>query len=369
MSDLPIKPSKPTRGRGAVTNHPSRFLAAVVEPQSDDWGDGLDILEHWQARSTKVQVKPDLTKRLITTNRSPDIPFEQSINPYKGCEHGCIYCFARPTHAYLDLSPGLDFETHIFYKTNVREHLLRELARPSYRISPIAMGTNTDPYQPIEREHRITRTVLELALQTRHPVSIVTKGVLVLRDLDLLTELAKHDLVHVSVSLTTLSKSLKQQLEPRTASPSARLRIIRELSKAGVPTGAMFAPMIPYVNDHELEVLVSTAHQAGARWGAYILLRLPREVRPLFEEWLQNHYPERQRKVMNVLDAHHQKPEGRTQWSVRMRGTGVFADLLSQRFAIASRKVGFDHERAPLRTDLFRPPTSGAEAGQIGLFD
>ena len=369
MSDQPIKLGKSIKGRGAVTNHPSRFLAAAVEPQSDDWGDGSDILEYWQTRNTKVQIRPDLTKRLITSNRSPDIPFDQSINPYKGCEHGCVYCFARPTHAYLDLSPGLDFETHIFYKTHVRENLLRELGKPSYVVSPIAMGTNTDPYQPIEREHQITRTILELALQTQHPVSIVTKGVLILRDLDLLTELAKHNLVHVSVSLTTLSKSLKQQLEPRTASPSARLRMIRELSNAGVPTGAMFAPMIPYVNDHELEALVSAAHEAGAGWGAYILLRLPREVRPLFTQWLQDHYPERQRKVMNVLDAHHEKPEGRTQWSVRMRGTGVFADLLSQRFAIAARKVGFDGDRTPLRTDLFRPPTPDAAAGQMGLFD
>ena len=363
------KPSHSTKGRGAVTNHPSRFLTAVVEPQSDDWGDGSDILEHWQTRNTKVQIRPDLTKQLITTNGSPDIPFDKSINPYKGCEHGCVYCFARPTHAYLDLSPGLDFETHIFYKTNVRENLLRELAKPNYVVSPIAMGTNTDPYQPIEREYQITRTVLELALQTQHPVSIVTKGVLILRDLDLLTALAERDLVHVSVSLTTLSKSLKQRLEPRTASPSARLRIIRELFNAGVPTGAMFAPMIPYVNDHELESLVSAAHEAGAGWGAYILLRLPREVRPLFVQWLRDHYPERQRKVMNVLDAHHQKPEGRTQWSTRMRGTGVFADLLSQRFAIAARKVSFDRDRIPLRTDLFRPPPQGAAARQMGLFD
>ena len=361
--------AKATKGRGALSNQASRFLAAVVHPESDDWGDGAEILEYWHSRTSKVQIKADLTKQLITTNRSPDIPFDQSINPYKGCEHGCVYCFARPTHAYLDLSPGLDFETHIFYKTNAREGLLRELAKPRYKVSPIAMGTNTDPYQPIEREHQVTRAVLEVALQTRHPVSIVTKGVLILRDLDLLAELAKFNLVHVSVSLTTLDKQLKQQLEPRTASPGARLRIIRELSQAGVPTGAMFAPIIPYINDHELEALVAAARGAGASWGAYILLRLPREVRPLFTQWLANYYPERQHKVMNMLDAHHQDPKGRSQWSVRMRGTGVFADLLSQRFANAARKGGLHKPRSQLRTDLFQPPKQDVATVQIGLFD
>ena len=356
--------------RGAGSNPPSRFLHQSSEAASDDWGDGSDVLEHWRSKNVRVQTQPDLTRRLITTNRSPDIPFDQSINPYKGCEHGCIYCFARPTHAYLDLSPGLDFETRIFYKSNVREQLLTELAGKRYRVSPIAMGTNTDPYQPLERSLRVTRSVLEVALHTRHPVSIVTKGALVLRDLDLLSELAAHGLAHVSVSLTTLDKPLKNRLEPRTASPNARLKMIAELHKAGVPTGVMFAPIIPYINDHEVETMVEAAKDAGASWGAYILLRLPREVRGLFAEWLNNHYPERAAKVLNVLAAHHQNAKARTQWGVRMRGTGVFADLLSQRFARAMRKVGLDKDRESLRTDLFCPPRQATlDHQQLGLFD
>ncbi len=344
------------KGRGAVSNAASRFLSTHSEHESDGWDAEVE-----PASGIATEFAADLTRRLITRNQSPDIPFDRSINPYKGCEHGCVYCFARPTHAYLDLSPGIDFETRIFYKTGVRENLTAELGRAGYRCRPIAMGTNTDPYQPAEKRLRVTRTILEVLLEHNHPVTIVTKGQLILRDLDLLAELASRGLASVAVSLTTLDNELKTRLEPRAAGPAARLRTIRELAAAGVPTGAMLAPVIPFLNDHEIEALVQAAAEAGACRANYILLRLPLEVKALFEEWLSVHYPLRAERVMNAIRASRGGRAYDAAWGRRMRGEGVFAELISRRFATAARKHGLLRDdgrgESELRTDLFRPPS------------
>ena len=342
----------PHKGRGATINPASRYLATRSEAADDGW-DG----EQEPPPNPATQYLPDRTVRILTRNQSPDVPFDRSINAYKGCEHGCIYCYARPTHAYLDLSPGLDFETKIFYKTQVRERLLEELGRPSYQCRPIAMGTNTDPYQPAERRLKITRTILEVALEHRHPVTITTKSALALRDADLLAELAQLGLVAVMVSVTTLSNALKVKLEPRTASPAARLRTIEGLRRRGVPVGAMAAPMIPFINDEELEAIVGRAAEAGAQAVHYILLRLPLEVKDLFEAWLMEHYPLRAQRVMNAIRDARGGRANDSAWGRRMRGTGPFADLLAARFAAACRKHGLRNARLPpLRADLFRPP-------------
>lgn len=342
----------PHKGRGATINPASRYLAARSEAADDGWGGEQEPPSH-----PTTQYLPDRTVRILARNQSPDVPFDRSINAYKGCEHGCIYCYARPTHAYLDLSPGLDFETKIFYKTNVRERLLKEFGRPSYQCRPIAMGTNTDPYQPAERQLKITRTILEAALEHRHPVTITTKSALALRDADLLAELAQLGLAAVMVSVTTLSNELKVKLEPRTASPAARLRTIEGLRRRGVPVGAMAAPMIPFINDEELEAIVGRAAQAGAQAVHYILLRLPLEVKDLFEAWLTEHYPLRKQRVMNAIRDARGGRANDSAWGRRMRGTGPFADLLAARFAAACRKHGLRNARLPpLRTDLFRPP-------------
>lgn len=350
------------KGRGATINPASRYLPTTSEAADDGW-DLDDVPE--PAPSTEFY--PDRTVRLITRNRSPDIPFDRSINAYKGCEHGCVYCYARPTHAYLDLSPGLDFETRIFYKTGVRERLLEELGRRSYECRTIAMGTNTDPYQPVEKRLRITRTVLEVALACRHPVSIVTKSQLILRDADVLAELAGLGLASVMVSVTTLSNELKVKLEPRTAGPAARLRVIEKLRDHGVPVGAMAAPVIPFINDAELEAIVARAAGAGARAVRYVLLRLPLEVKELFEAWLAEHYPMRAERVMNAVRDTRGGKAYDSAWGRRMRGSGPFAELLKSRFAAACRKHGLENAELPtLRTDLFRPPI--ADGRQLSLW-
>ena len=341
------------KGRGALTNLESRFVQTRSVPVADGWA-----IEPDPASRPGTTLLPDRTVKLLTSNRSPDIPFDRSINAYKGCEHGCVYCFARPTHAYLDLSPGLDFETRIFFKTDVRKRLEDELGRRGYQCQPIAMGTNTDPYQPAEKELKITRQVLETLLEWRHPVTIVTKGQLILRDLDLLAELARLDLVHVSVSVTTLRNELKTKLEPRTASPAARLRMIAALSEAGVPTGAMFAPVIPFVNDGEMESIVAACAEAGARNVAYILLRLPREVGPLFQEWLDEHYPLKASRVESAVREMRGGKLYRSSWGQRMRGTGPIAELIGSRFAraLAANGLAGADRMGNLRTDLFQPP-------------
>ena len=336
-------------GRGSITNKESRFLKTTSEAVDDGWsntspldgqaGDGPEG-DGPENNRIPTQIYVDRTKNLITRNRSPDIPFDQSINPYKGCEHGCIYCFARPTHAYLDLSPGLDFETKIFRKSEPAKHLEVELAKPKYQCQVIAMGTNTDPYQPAEKSQRVTREILESLLRYKHPVSIVTKSKLILRDLDLLEELAALGLVHVNVSVTTLSNELKTKLEPRTASPAARLRTIAQLRAAGIPTGTLVAPVIPFINDHEMEDIVAAAAAAGAMVARYILLRLPLEVKPLMEEWLAEHFPDRAARVMAAVRDTRGGKAYRAEWHTRMVGQGEIAALLRARFAKAVKSCG-----------------------------
>ena len=300
---------------------------------------------------------PDRTVRLITRNKSPDINFDRSINAYKGCEHGCVYCFARPTHAYLDLSPGLDFETRIFFKTRVRSNLEKELAGRNYQCRTIAMGTNTDPYQPAERDKKITREILEILLEHKHPVSLVTKSQLILRDLDLLTELAAHQLVNIHVSVTTLDNTLKTRLEPRTAGPKARLKVIRTLRRAGVPVGAMVAPVIPFINDAEIEDIVAASVEAGARALGYILLRLPLEVAPMFHDWLNTHYPLKTERVENALRSSRGGALYNAAWGQRMVGYGAVAQMIASRFHQALNKHGLRDVRLPEpRCDLFAVP-------------
>ena len=338
------------KGRGAVSNPAGRFETTPSEAVDDGW-----LLQE-AAPDPRTTYLPDATRNIIAKNSSPDIPFSQSINPYKGCEHGCVYCYARPTHAYLDLSPGLDFETKIFYKTEPAERLREALDRDEYQCKPLAMGTNTDPYQPGEKHYQVTRRVLEVLLEYRHPVTIVSKGALILRDLDLLSELAAHGLASVAISITTLDNALKTKLEPRTASPSARLRVVRELAAADVPVGAMMAPVIPVINDGEIEAVVAAAAEAGAEFVGYVVLRLPFEVKDLFTEWLAEHYPLKAEHVMNRVRELHGGKEYQAEWGARMRGRGVYADLIAKRFEVALRKNGLDKSprRRELRTDLFR---------------
>ncbi len=352
--------------RGATLSPQSRYLARTSEPVDDGWAarpedvDDAGVLEDelFPAPDPATELLPDRTVRLITRNRSPDIPFDRSINAYKGCEHGCVYCFARPTHAYLDLSPGIDFETRIFYKTRVREHLEAELGKAGYECRTLALGTNTDPYQPAERDKRITRTILEVLLEHRHPVSIVTKGALILRDADLLAELAALGLVSVHVSVTTLDPNLKRRLEPRTAGPAARLKIIRELKARGVPVGAMVAPVIPFVNDAELEDIVDACVEAGAEALGYILLRLPLEVAPMFQSWLATHYPLKAQRVEAAIRSARGGELYRAAWGRRMVGEGAFADLIAKRFNRALKRHGLKDVRLPeLRRDRFAVPT------------
>lgn len=338
---------KAAKTRGAQSNAGSRFLP--TQTLYDD-GQAPDVAK-------ACEFYPDTTRRLITRNSSPDINFDRSINAYKGCEHGCVYCFARPTHAYLDLSPGLDFETRIFYKTNVESLLRAELAAKSYTPATIALGTNTDPYQPVEKLRQNTRKILEVLLAHRHPVSIVTKGALIERDLDLLAELAGYGLVSVMLSITTLDNRLKAKLEPRAASPAKRLQVLRQLRHAGVPTGVMVAPLIPWVNDMELEDILGAAAKAGAQRANYILLRLPSEVKTLFAEWLAVHYPERAQHVLNLIRDTRGGELYKSAWGERMRGTGPVAGLLAKRFEVAARRLGLTAQATPLRCDLFRVPS------------
>ena len=354
------------KGRGSASNDASRYLKLKTESIDDGW------YAEQESVPSKTQVFADRTVKIITHNQSPDISFSQSINPYKGCEHGCIYCFARPTHAYLDLSPGLDFETKLFYKTNVRAHLLDELSKPSYVCSTIAIGTNTDPYQPLEKDKRVMREILQTLLELRHPVGIVTKSSLVLRDLDVLSAMADLGLAHVYLSVTTLDNSLKTKLEPRTAAPGARLRTIAKLREAGIPVGAMVAPVIPFINDHELEDLVAKCAVAGAQAVSYILIRLPLEVRPLFEQWLQDHYPLKADRVMAAIRDTRGGKAYRSEWHRRMVGQGPIAELIAKRFAVALKRTDLKAGKlAPLRTDLFTPPVQSKRRPpdpQLNLF-
>jgi len=330
------------KGRGAVSNPGGRFEATRLEAADDGWGS----LEEPPRRPETLLIA-DRPRRAISRNDSPDVPFEQSVNPYQGCEHGCIYCFARPSHAYWNLGAGLDFETRIFHKPGLAQRLAEELAAPGYVCKPINLGANTDPYQPAEREHRTTRALLEVLLAHRHPVTVVTKGAMILRDLDLLAALAQQRLCSVAVSLTTLDDGLKRLLEPRAAAPQARLRVIRELAAAGVPVTVLLAPVIPALNDHEMEALVGAAAEAGASNAAFMLLRLPHELGTLFEQWLREHYPQRADRVLNLLRELRGGRLNDPRFGHRMRGAGPYAALLSARFAAACRRSGLGNGRGP----------------------
>ncbi len=351
---------KPVSHRGAISNATGRFERYSAEAFDDGWGREEDL------PPLRTEVAVDATRTIITRNTSPDVPFDRSINPYRGCEHGCIYCFARPTHAFLGLSPGLDFETRLFAKPDAARLLEQELSNPRYRPAVLAIGTNTDPYQPIERERRIMRNCLEVLAAFNHPVMITTKGHLVTRDLDILVPMAAKGLAAVGISVTTLDRDLCRKLEPRAPVPAMRLDAIRQLSQAGVPVSVMAAPMIPFVTDHELERILEAARQAGATGAAYILLRLPDEVKELFAQWLDTHFPQRAAHVMSLMV---QQRGGRAydaQWGVRFKGTGAHADLLAQRFALAVKRFGFTDRHVALETGLFkRPPRPG---DQMALF-
>lgn len=355
--------SQSFKGRGALSNPPVRFEANSVEKQDDGW------YQEEEGDAPGEIVLPDSAKTVITTNNSPDVGFDQSINPYRGCSHGCIYCFARPTHAYLGLSPGLDFETRLFYKDNAAELLRAELGKRNYVCKPIALGINTDGWQPLEKRLRVTRSVLEVLAECRHPVTIVTKSALIMRDLDLLQSLAKDQLVSVTLSITSLDNEIKRTLEPRTASPQARLKVIEQLSDAGIPVGVLVAPVIPALTDHELEQILESASAAGATSAGYVLLRLPLEISPLFREWLSEHYPDRAAHVMSLINQSRGGKDYQSEFGTRMVGTGVFAQLLSKRFEVAKRKFAFDdsRERHNLRTDLFRPPTGHQPQMSLGF--
>ncbi len=345
-------------GRGAVTNPAGRFESLSVAAVDDGWQHDDETLPPLQ---TTVQV--DASRSILTRNDSPDVPFTQSINPYRGCEHGCVYCFARPTHAYFNLSPGLDFETKLFYKPDAVALLEAELSKASYRCQTIALGTNTDPYQPIERQHRLMRGILELLARCQHPVSIVTKGSLIERDIDVLAAMAAKNLASVAISITSLSNDLKRTLEPRAASPAARLRVIKSLSDAGVPVTVLVAPVIPLLTDHELEKILEAAFSAGARHAGYLLLRLPFEVKQLFRDWLNAHEPLKAQHVMSLLNQLRGGRDNDPRFGFRQRGMGVYAELLAKRFASACQRIGLNQgERYALDTGQFvRPGPAGAQ--------
>jgi len=350
----------PLKGRGALSNPDGRFERATREAVDDGW------YRDEEEPDPATELRIDSARRIITTNDSPDVPFDYSINPYRGCEHGCAYCYARPTHEYLGLSAGLDFERKLYYKPAAAALLEAELARPGYVCKPITLGTNTDPYQPVERRLGITRSILEVLARCRHPVSVVTKGSAVLRDLDLLAGLARDGLASVAVSVTTLDDDVKRTLEPRAASPEARLRVIRALADAGVPVGVMVAPILPAVTDHELEAILARAAHAGARSAAYVLLRLPHGVKDLYREWLQAHRPDGAARALSVLREMRGGRDNDPRFGSRMRGGGPYAELLRARFMLACRKLGLETGREKrLPVELFRPP--GGARAQMSL--
>jgi DNA repair photolyase len=348
------------RGRGAQSNHTGRFETQTRERFDDGW----DNVEPLNIFETVEHL--ERAKTIITSNDSPDIGFDRSINAYRGCEHGCSYCFARPTHAFLGHSAGIEFERDIYVKTNAVEALRAELGARNYKVKPIAMGTNTDPYQPAERKHRLTRGILEVMLETRHPVLITTKSALIIRDLDILTELAKLGLVKVGISMTSMDHKLSRKMEPRASSPARRLEAIRLLSEAGIPTAVLASPMIPAINDMELERILDAAKAQGAVGASMILLRLPGEVRDIFREWLLRHFPDRVRHVLSLVRDTRSGKDYDARWGVRMTGEGPYATLLRQRFEKARDRYGLGVKMPNLRTDLFEAPRM--EDRQMSLF-
>jgi DNA repair photolyase len=354
---------QPFKGRGAGSNPTGRFETLSVEQTDDGW-----YPDETPANPAET-VLPDRARGIISTNDSPDVGFEQSINPYRGCAHGCVYCFARPSHAYLGLSPGLDFETKLFYKADAAMLLEAELGKPKYVCKPIALGINTDGYQPLERKLEVTRSILAVLARCRHPVTIVTKSALILRDLDLLGQLAADRLVSVMVSITSLTDHIKRTLEPRTASAQARLRVVKELSQAKVPVGVLIAPVIPAITDHEMEDILTAASAAGATSAGYVLLRLPHELKIIFREWLQDHDPDRAAHVMSLINQARGGKDYDSRFGVRMKGTGPWAELLRARFDLAKRRLGLDssEDRHALDTSKFTPPLLATPQLSLGF--
>jgi DNA repair photolyase len=356
-------PAQARKGRGAVSNRPGRYEPGDRPAEDDGWPraeeeEGLPPL--------RTVVGLDASKTIISRNDSPDIPFDQSINPYRGCEHGCIYCFARPTHAYLGHSPGLDFETRLYHKPNAAKLLEKELRRPSYRPSLIALGANTDPYQPIERRYRLTRSILQVLSDFNHPVGITTKSANVLRDIDLLTSMARRRLVHVAISVTSLNADIARQLEPRASAPHRRLAAIKQLAAAGIPVSVSVAPIIPALTDHEIEAIIEAAVKNGARGVNWTLLRLPLEIKDLFEEWLEAHVPDRADHVLNLVKDCHGGQIYSSQWGSRMKGSGPYAEMIRQRVEQAAKRHGIGAR--DWRLDLSRFAVPRAASAQPDLF-
>ncbi len=357
---------RPRRGRGAVTNPASRFDSETAQPFDDGWSTLTADLADLPPLATTLT--PDASRSVISWNQSPDIGFDRAVNPYRGCEHGCIYCYARPTHAYLGFSPGLDFETRLIFKPDVAEQLERELRKPGYVARPLTLGSNTDPYQPVERTLKLTRSVLEVLERFGHPVGIVTKSAGVLRDLDILQRMAQRNLARVWLSVTTLDASLARRMEPRAATPARRLQAVAALAAAGIPTGVLAAPMIPGLNDAELERILASARKAGARTAGYVLLRLPLELRDMFTAWLEEHFPDRARHVLSLVRETRGGTLNDSRFHHRFTGQGPYADLLVQRFARASRQHNF-HDRTQLDCTQFQAPTPNtASVAQLSLF-
>jgi DNA repair photolyase len=346
---LDLLPDRPRKGRGAIRNETGRFEKETRHAIDDGWGAEEALADDVPPLRTTVTV--DSTRTIINYVKSPDVPFDRSINPYRGCEHGCIYCFARPTHAFLGLSPGLDFESRLLVKPDAARLLEAELADPKYRCDIIAMGTNTDPYQPIERDYRITRQILEVLAAHDHPVSIVTKSALIQRDLDILAPMARRGLVAVGVSVTTLDRGLARRMEPRAATPARRLETIAALTEAGIPTAVMAAPMIPALNDMELERILEAAVGAGARAAGYVLLRLPLEIKDLFGDWLAAHFPDRAARVLKLVRETRGGALYQAEFGTRMRGDGPYAELIARRFEAACRRLGINAEERSAETD------------------
>ncbi len=349
-----------TKGRGATLQIEGRFEAVARERVDDGWGMADEVLPPF-----KTTVTVEQAKSIIVRHDSPDLPFDYTLNAYRGCEHGCIYCYARPSHAYLNLSPGLDFESKLFAKPDAAKLLRAELAKPSYRCSPIALGANTDHYQPVEREWKITRQILEVLAECKHPFSIVTKSALIERDLDLLTRMARDDLVQVFITVTTLDAAVARKLEPRAASPQRRLRTIRALNEAGVPCGVMVAPVIPFLTDAGLENVLHASYEHGARTAGYTLLRLPYELKDLFKDWLNVHYPLKAEHVMSRLREMRGGKENDSEFGSRFRGQGLFAELLVKRFQLTCSRLGFNRDHVSLDITKFIKPNL---SGQGSLF-
>jgi len=355
----PSSPGNPRHGRGATFDPANRFHDATRESVDDGWAPPPpDPADETPSRQVRTTVTIQLARSIVTRNDSPDIPFDRSINPYQGCEHGCIYCYARPSHAYLDHSPGIDFETKLYAKPDAARLLREELSRPGYDVAPIALGTNTDPYQPVEREWKITRSLLEVFAQAKHPFTIVTKNALVERDLDLIAPMAAQGLARVYLSITTLDAGLARKLEPRASAPARRVAALRALSAAGVPSGVMVAPVIPQLTDRDLEAILEAAADAGATSAGWIMLRLPREVAPLFRDWLATHFPDRAAHVMSLVQDIRGGRDYDARFGARMKGSGAFADLIATRFRLACRRLGLDtgRDRPPLDCTKFVAP-------------